>query len=68
MYMGVLSRCMHAYYLCTWYLRRPEEGVGSCGTGVMGGHELPCVCWELNHGSLQHVLLTDEPLPVNDES
>ena len=38
----------------------PSEGVESSETGVTGGCELPCKCWELNLGPLleQPVLLT----------
>jgi hypothetical protein len=37
-----------------------EEGIRSPGTGVRGGCELPCGCWELNSGPLEEypVLLT----------
>jgi hypothetical protein len=47
---------------CLWGL---EEGVGSHGTGVTGGCEPPCGCWELDLGPLQEQfgLLTAE-LPL----
>lgn len=40
-----------------------EEGVGSPGTGIAGGYEAPCGCWEVNLSPLeqQPVLLTTEP-------
>lgn len=40
-----------------------EEGVGSPGTGIAGGYEVPCGCWEVNLSPLeqQPVLLTTEP-------
>lgn len=43
--------------MCAWYLWRPEEEGRCPGTGA-----LPCGCWRLNWGSLQHqsVLLTTE--------
>lgn len=42
MCMGVLAVCtfvhhLHAY--CPW---RPEESMGSPGTGIMDGYEPPC--------------------------
>ena len=63
MYMSVLSGCMYVHHMCAWCLRRPEEGVGSPGTGAMDGCELPCGCWELNRGPLQEQqgLFTAEP-------
>ena len=58
--------CLHAYkgttfIHCSW---RPEEGVGSPETGVTGGCEPLCGCWELNPGPLQEQqgLLSTEPL------
>ena len=33
--------------MCLWRL---EEGVESHGTGIIGGCEPPCVCWEPNSG------------------
>ena len=39
-----------------------REGVRSPRTGVTGGCELPCGCWELNSGPLEeeHVLLNNQ--------
>lgn len=34
MHMSVLPSCMSMHLLCTWYPRRPEEGIGSPGAGV----------------------------------
>lgn len=34
--------------MCVWVLQRPEEGAGSCGTGVTGGCELPDRYWALD--------------------
>ena len=39
--------------MCMWSLRRSEPSVRSLRTGDIDGYELPCGCWELNHGSLQ---------------
>jgi hypothetical protein len=63
MCMGVLSACLSLYYMYTYCLWKPEEGIGSSRTGVTDGYELPCGSWELNPGSLeeQTVLLTAEP-------
>lgn len=33
-------------------LQRPEDGAGAPGTGVTGGHELPCGCSEASLGPL----------------
>lgn len=44
--------CLHIY-LCTpgvQYLQKPEKGVGTPGSGVTDGCELPCRSWELNLG------------------
>lgn len=53
-------------YLCTTCLQcpcKPEEGVGSPGTGGPDAYELLCRSWELNTGPLgeQPVLVTTEP-------
>lgn len=47
---------------CVQYLWRPEVGVQVSATGVTGGCELPCGCWELSTDPLQDqpVLLTTE--------
>lgn len=57
---GGMYVCMYVYHMCAWYLRKPEEGVGSLGTGVTGSFEPPCCCWELNPGPLL-VLLSTKP-------
>lgn len=44
--------CMYVY-MYAWYLRKPEEGVGSLGTGVTDSFEPPYWCWELNPDPLQ---------------
>jgi hypothetical protein len=53
---------MFLYYMHAWWLQRPEEGVQSPETGVVGSCNLPCGCWEPNPGPLkeQPVLLKDE--------
>ena len=50
--------------MCLQVLQRLEEGVRSPATGVGGGYELPCGCWEPNVGPLeeQSVLLTIKSL------
>lgn len=42
-------------YMCTWYLWRPGEGIGSPGAGVADCWELTFGCWQLNLGSLRIV-------------
>lgn len=32
--MGILFACMSVHHLCVWWPRRPEEAIGSPGTGV----------------------------------
>lgn len=44
MCLSVLSACMHVCYC----LPRSEEGIGSPGTGVTDGSDLPCGYWEPN--------------------
>lgn len=56
--------CVCVYYVHAWCPRRPEEGVRSPGTGVTGGCEPSCGCWQ-PHSPLQEelqVLLADELL------
>jgi hypothetical protein len=45
-------------YFCAWPLRRPEGGIRSPETGIIGRE----LCWELNLGPLQEkkVFLTTE--------
>lgn len=51
---------MPVHHLHVWCLQRPEEDVGSSGTGAINGCELPCGCLELNlsPSEEQPVLLT----------
>lgn len=62
-FMSVLPLHMSVHLIHIW----SEEKVASLGTGVMGGCESPCGCWELNLGPLQdeQVLLTTQP-PLPD--
>lgn len=39
--------------ICMQCLQRPKKGMGSSGTGVKVGCELPCGCWGLNLGLLE---------------
>lgn len=49
---------MYLFALCAWCLWRPEEGMGSLGTGVRDVCEPPCGCWALNASPvLEHRLL-----------
>lgn len=49
--------------LHAWCRMRYKEGVRFPEPGVIDGHELPCRCWEMNLGLLQHqqVFLIAEP-------
>lgn len=55
--------CLHACVMCTPDTHGSQKSAGPIGTGIMGGCELPCGCWELNSSPLQvqQVLLTAEP-------
>lgn len=59
--MTVLFVYMSAYYIHAWCPQRP--GLSISGTGVKGGCELLCGCWERTPGSLEErqVLLHTEP-------
>ena len=50
--------CIYAPLECL-VPQKPEEDIRFPGTGVTGGFEPPCWCWELNLGTLkeQPVLL-----------
>lgn len=64
--MGVLAACLSVHHMRSWYPGRPEEGVGSSGTGVNRlCWEAPCGRWESNPSSLkeQPALLTLHHLP-----
>jgi hypothetical protein len=52
MCLGVLLDCMSMHHVCVVFMR-PEESVGSPGTGGIDSCELPCGCWELNLGLLE---------------
>ena len=53
--------CLSTTLMQCW--QRPDERVGSPGTGAINGYGLSCVCWESNPGPLedQSVLLPAEP-------
>lgn len=42
-----------------WYPQSLEEGIRSCGTGILDGYETPCARWESTL-VLQKVVLTAE--------
>lgn len=50
---GVLPACLSIHQVCVWCQRELKEGTGFSGTGVIGGCEPPCQCWELSLGSLE---------------
>jgi hypothetical protein len=43
MYMVILLAYMSVYHFCTWFLKRPKEGMGSIGIGFTGDFEPQCV-------------------------
>lgn len=61
--MGIWSACMTVHHIFAWFLRRPEEGIGSPETQVREGCQLPCEGWESTLGLLeaQPVLLSTQP-------
>lgn len=63
--MNILPLRMSVHYMSVWCPRRPEEGIGSPGTGVTDDWESPCGCWESNPVPLveQQVFLTAQ-LPL----
>lgn len=62
MCMSVLPVCMFVCRILA-YLWRSEEGIGSYGTRVTGGCELPCRCEGPNPGPLQ-----EQPLLLASET
>lgn len=60
--VSVLPAYTHLCHKRAWYPWHSEEGVGSPGTGLIGGCD-PCGCCEPNPGPLQEqeVLVTTEP-------
>lgn len=54
---------MSVGYFCVWCPRWPEENIGSSGTGVTNGFELPCGCRELIQ-----ILLKEHPVLVITEN
>lgn len=48
MCLSVLPSYMSVHHVYTWCSRRPEEGIGSLGTGVTDGWEPPRGHWEVN--------------------
>lgn len=51
--MTVLLAFVYVHHMQAYFLRRPEEGIRSPGTGVVNGCDLSCGFWELNVGPLQ---------------
>lgn len=52
-YLSFLFACMSVYQFPAWYLRRSEEGIWSCRTGVRDGCKPLCTCWDLSLRPLQ---------------
>lgn len=44
---------MSVQHLSSWYLVRTEAGTGSPRNGLIEGCEIPCVCKELNPGTVE---------------
>ena len=55
--MSVLPACMYVYHMYAWCQWRPEEGIGSPGTGVLDGCEALYECWDPNPGPLKEQVL-----------
>lgn len=63
MHLSVLLEYINMHCICFWFPWRWEEGIGTPGTLVTDGCELPFRCWELNPGPWweHQVPLTSEP-------
>ena len=48
MCLSALPASMFKHHIYSWCPQRPEEGARSPGTGLTGGCEPPCGCWESN--------------------
>lgn len=59
--MIVLPACTYVHH--ENHLKRLEESIKAPGTGVMGGYNPPCGCWETNLYSLT-TELSLQPLSV----
>lgn len=46
MCIAILPACWSVHWLCSWPLRRSEEGTRSPEAGVTDDYEPPCQCWE----------------------
>lgn len=67
MYVKVLPECMRAYHLYAWCPQRQVEVIGSPGTRVTDGCELPWGYWELNLYPVEEqlaLLVTEPCLPA----
>lgn len=56
---GVLPTCIFVYYICIWFLKRPEDGIESPAIGITGHCEPPCEFWESILCSLE-----EQPVPL----
>lgn len=61
--MGLLCTRMSVHHVSACIPQRPQEGIGSPGTGITEGCKMPCGCSESNLGLLekQPVFLTAWP-------
>lgn len=48
MCMGVFPTFMSVHHMHAWYMQRPQEGIGSPGTGLSDGFDFSCRYWQLN--------------------
>lgn len=53
MHMRVLPACRYLHYVYAWCQGRSKVGFQSPETGIIGGYEPPCGCWERSLGLLK---------------
>lgn len=65
MCISILCFYMSVQHMHVWCSQRLEEGINSPRTGLRGGNEPTCSCWELSPGSMEKLLVlsTSKPSP-----
>ena len=56
MCMSIFPAFMFVYNVCVWYLWKPGKGVGSSGTGVVGGCDSSCGSMRTDPGSSERIV------------